>query len=74
MYIPNTYYVLDNVSTCPIVVPLKDYSRKMALEHPNEGSFEKVAKHIQEHWNSIQQVTSQDNERIKIFYTMNEWV
>jgi hypothetical protein len=73
MNIPNTYYVLDNVSTCPITVPLKDYSRKRALTHPAEGSFEQIANNIEKNWKCIQQKIGKDNEKITIFYNPDEW-
>jgi len=65
--IPNTYYVLDNISTCPIAVPLRDYSRKRA-EDPNEKrKFETIAKDIQDTWNYLEQEKGQDNEKIRLF-------
>lgn len=65
--ISNTYYVLDNISTCPIAVQLADYSRKRAEVKPEEGNFNDIAKKIQATWSYIEQEKGQDNERIRLF-------
>ena len=59
-----TYYVLHNVSTCPITVPLQDYCR----EH------EVSAEVIKKEWNSIEQINSQGNEQIILCFQPTKWL
>lgn len=67
--IPNTYYVLDNISTCPVAIPLKDYCRK----NDSNNNFEKLAKEIQKEYAYIEQKDGQANEKIRLFFDANKW-
>lgn len=58
-----TYYVLCNISTCPIAVPLQDYCR----EHSQNPEL------IKERWKLIKQIGIQGNEQIVLCCEPKKW-
>lgn len=67
---PNTYHVIETISTSPISSPLQDYCRHHATD---SETTEEIKKKIEKTWFFIEQKSANDNEKIRIYFDPKIW-
>ncbi|OHD85216.1 MAG: hypothetical protein A3I60_01565 [Sulfuricurvum sp. RIFCSPLOWO2_02_FULL_43_45] len=69
--LPNTYHVIEAISTYPTSVPLPDYCRH---HHQRlQKTAKKLREEIEKTWCFIEQKSANDNEKIRIYFNPAIW-